>query len=287
MSVDGHGGAHIERDEAAFEGARGLTLYYQAWRPAAPPPRASVVVVHGFGEHAGRYRHVAERLARRGYAVYAPDHRGHGRSPGPRGHINSWAEFREDVRAMVRLVREREAELPVFLLGHSMGGLIVLEYALHHPETLHGVVASGPLLGTPGVSRVLRVMGRAASRVLPRLSMDTRVDPLVLSRDPATLLELAADPLVHGRASARLGTEIAAATQWTLAHAHELRAPLLLMHGLADRLTPPEGTRLFFERVTYPDKELLLYDGGYHEPFNDIERDRALADVEGWLERHL
>lgn len=276
----------MNHNEGTFQGFGGLQLYYQCWRPDGKP-RAVLAIVHGFGEHSGRYMNVVHHLVPKGYAVYAFDHRGHGRSPGPRGHINSWEEFREDMRAFLQMVAAQEPGRPLFLMGHSMGGLIVLEYALHYPEGLKGVIASGPVLAQVGVSPLLLLLARLFSRIWPRLAMNTGLDATAISRDPEVVAAYQADPLVHSIASARLGTEMARATAWTHEHAAEWKLPLLILHGGADRLAPPEGSRRFFENVPIADKERYEYEGGYHEPHNDVNRAQVLADLEHWLERHL
>lgn len=277
----------MEHHEGTFPGAGGLGLYYQRWRPNGAASRASLAIVHGFGEHSGRYMNVVNHLVSRGYTVYGFDHRGHGRSPGQRGYIRRWAEFREDVDRYLRMVREQEPDRPVFLLGHSMGGLVALEYVLRHPEGLAGVIASSPLLAPPGINPFLLRLSRITSCAWPRFSMDARFDPNVLSRDPAVVEAAIEDALCHRRGTARLGTEMAAAISWTIAHAEEVRLPILIFHGTADRLTDPQARRLFFERITFPDKTLCEYEGSYHETLNDVDHQRVLADLEGWLERRL
>ncbi|MCS7177678.1 MAG: alpha/beta hydrolase [Anaerolineae bacterium] len=276
----------MRHSEGTFAGFGGLPLYYQSWRPEGEP-RAIVILVHGFGEHSGRYMNVVSHLVPRGHAIYALDHRGHGRSPGPRGYIHDWEEFREDIRAFVRMVAEQEPGRPLFLMGHSMGGLIVLEYALRYPEGLSGVIASGPVLAQVGLSPVLMVLARVLSRLWPRFAMNTGLDATSISRDPEVVATYRADPLVHSTGTARLGTEMTRAIRWTHEHAREWRLPLLILHGGADRLVPPEGSRRFFEHVPIADKERIEYEGGYHEPHNDTHRAQVLADLERWLERHL
>lgn len=276
----------MERREGTFAGAGGLELYYQCWRPEGRP-RAALAIVHGFGEHSGRYMNVVNHLVPRGYAVYGFDHRGHGRSPGQRGYIGAWEEFREDVRAFLNMVGREEPGCPLFLMGHSLGGLIVLEYALHDPQGLAGVIASGPALASVGVSPVLMVLARLLSRLWGRFTMDTRLDATAISRNPTVVRAYQEDPLVHSVGTARLGAEMNTAMAWTQAHAADLRLPLLILHGGADRLAPPEGSRAFFEKVVFPDKERYEYEGGYHEPHNDTIYSQVLSDLEGWLEKHL
>lgn len=276
----------MHHTEGTFRGHGGLELYYQCWRPEGAP-RAVIALVHGFGEHSGRYMNVVNHLVPRGYAIWSFDHRGHGRSPGRRGFIRSWDEFREDVRLFLEMVRQQERGLPLFLMGHSMGGLIVLEYALHYPEGLQGVIASGPALAQVGISPVLLKIAQWLSRIWPAFAMDTGLDATAISRDPAVVAAYQADPLVHSKGTARLGTEMARAMAWTHEHAHQWRLPLLILQGGADRLVPPEGSRRFYERVPIADKEYREYEGGYHEPHNDIHRDQVLQDLERWLEAHL
>lgn len=272
--------------EGTFSGHGGLELYYQRWRPEGEV-KATLAIVHGHGEHSGRYSNVVDWFVPRGYAVYAFDLRGHGRSAGPRGHVERWDEFREDVSAFLALVREREPGQPLFLMGHSMGGLIVLEYVLHYPQGLTGVIASGPLLSQPGISPFLIKLSRVLSSLAPRLALKTGLDATALSRDPAIVEAYVNDPLVHSFATARLGTELAKAVEWTQTHAADLALPCLIVHGGDDRICLPEGSRVFFENIAFADKERQVYEGYYHEVFNEVGKEQVFAAVEAWMERHL
>jgi len=276
----------MDHSEGTFAGHGGLDLFYQCWRPKGRP-RAALAVVHGFGEHSGRYGNVVDWFVPKGYAVYALDQRGHGRSPGQRGHIDSFAEVRGDVRAFLDLVRGEQPGQPIFLLGHSLGGLIVLNCALHDPSGLAGVVASGPMLSQPGISPLLLVLSRFFSRVWPALGMNVGLDVSALSRDQAVVDAYVGDPLVHGKSTSRAGAELMATVEWTQAHAADLALPLLIVHGAADRLCDPAASRAFFENVAFADKQRLEYEGYYHEVFNDVGKERVLADVEAWLEPRL
>ena len=276
----------MKHNEATFEGAESLELYCQTWRPEEGT-RAVLVVVHGFGEHSGRYTNVVDSLVPGGFAVYSFDLRGHGRSPGQRGHINAWAEYREDLRAFLQWVRSHEPKSPIFLMGYSLGGLIVLEFVLRGQEDFTGVVVSGPILIQPEIPRLLMALSRILSHILPRLSMDSRLDASTISRDSAVVRAYRDDPLVHSKGSPRLATEMSKAIAWTQAHASEWQLPLLILHGKADRLVPAEGSRVFYEKVAFPDKERHEYEGGYHEPHSDIHHEQVLKDVMRWVERHL
>jgi alpha-beta hydrolase superfamily lysophospholipase len=276
----------MEHSTGTLKGHAGLDLFYQAWRPGAAP-KAVLAIVHGHGEHGGRYMNVVNGLVPRGYAVYALDLRGHGRSGGKRGHIEAWEQWREDLGAFLNGVREREPGRPLFVMGHSLGSLVVLDHVLHQPDSLCGVIVSGTLLSQPGVSPLLFTLSRVMSKVWPSFSVQSGLDAAALSRDPAVVQAYRDDPLVHSMGSARLGTELTATRQWVMARAGEWRVPLLMLHGDSDALVPIEPGRVFFERITCPDKERREYASGFHEPHNDVCYEQVVADIAGWLDRHL
>ncbi len=276
----------MKHSECTFEGFEDVPLFAQSWLPDETV-KAVIAIVHGFGEHSGRYMNVVNTLVPQGFAVFGFDHRGHGKSPGQRGHIMHWKEYVEDVDRFLQFIRETEKDAPIFLLGHSMGGLIVLNYALTKPEGLHGVIASAPLLSQPGIAPVLLAISRILSKIWPSFSIDTKLDVQTISRDPKVQQAYVNDPLVHSRASARLGTEITAATEWTQAHADNFSLPLLIIHGEADELVEPQGSAEFFEKVTFADKTRLTFKDGRHETHNDLEKERELQQILGWLEEHL
>ena len=272
--------------EGEFEGTGGVQLYYQGWRPDTEP-RAVVVLVHGIGEHSGRYSKVVEHLVPLGFAIYGLDHRGHGRSAGKRGHINSWSEFRSDLRTFVEWVWQQEPERPFFMLGHSMGGLMALDYGLHYPDQLQGVIASAPALAQSGVSSLLVFMSKILSRIAPAMIVKTGLPAESISRDPAVVQAYRDDPLVHGYASPRLGTELSATMERTMERANQWRIPLLIVHGSADALVPPASSQTFFERVPIADKQRIEYEGAYHEVHNGPDSDQEMAALAHWLEEHL
>ncbi len=278
------GGDHAE---GSFEGAGGLRLYFQTWRPTNVTPRAALALVHGFGGHSGLFAPLVDGLVTRGYAIYGFDLRGMGRSPGPRGYIRSWSDYRQDVQAFLHMIGEREAGCPLFLVGESLGGLIVLDYAQQRPEGIRGVIAFSPVLGEIGVPPVLLMLGRILSRVWPRFAMSSRMDFDASSRDPEAVQRFATDPLLHSRGTARLSTEFAAARARANTGAAGFPLPLLILHGDADRLATPDGSREFVERVTQGDSRLQEYRGGYHMLLHDLCADQVVQDVEAWIEGHL
>ena len=269
-----------------FEGVGNVSLFRQVWRPVGPA-RAVVINVHGLGDHSGLYPTLVAHFRGRGIAVHAMDLRGNGRSGGQRAYVERWEEYREDLRRFVGLVREEERGHPLFLVGNSLGGLIVLDYVLHHPEGLRGVVAASPPLGRLGVPAPLLALGRALSRVWPRFSVRTGMDLSGLARDPVVAQTVLADPLFHRLGTARLSTEVVAAIARVQAAAPAFPLPVLVLHGSADRMVPPDGSREFVARVGHPDRELREYAGAFHVLFADLDHERVLTDVERWIEARL
>ena len=277
---------HQHRD-GTFAGHDGLALYYQAWLPLNPRHRAVLVNLHGLGDHSGLYPSLANYFPPRGIALYAYDMRGNGRSPGQRAYLRSWEEYRGDLRAFLVKVREWEGNVPVFLLGNSLGGLVVLDYALRHPEELAGVIAAAPPLGKVGVPPFLMALGRVMSRVWPRFSLEVGMDLSGLARDPAVIESVLADPLFHRRGTARLSTEVTTAIARVQAEAARLSVPLLILHGSADRMVPPDGSREFFSKVCCPDRDMREYSGAYHGLFADLNHQEVLADLAAWVEGRI
>lgn len=279
----------IYHSEGTFKGVGGLDLYYQSWYPEGKV-KGILTIVHGLGAHSGRYSNVVEHLIPKQYAVYGLDLRGHGRSLGQRGYINTWAEFREDLQAFIKLIQTQQPKCPIFLLGHSLGSVVVLDYVLRYPQeakVLQGAIALAPTLGKVGVSKIRLLLGNLLSQVWPRFTLSTGIDLSAGSRDEKILAAYAQDPLRHTRASARLATEFFATVDWINAHAADWQLPLLILHGGADRVALPAGGDIFCQRVKCLDKTRVEYPGAYHELQNDLNYQEVLADLEDWLERHL
>jgi alpha-beta hydrolase superfamily lysophospholipase len=272
--------------EGTVVGSGGLLLFRRVWRPATPP-RAVLLNLHGLGDHSGCYGALSDRMIASGFAVHALDLRGNGRSPGKRGHVDAWSDYREDLRRFVQLVRREEPARPLFLLGNSLGGLIAIEYALQHPEGLRGVIAAAPPLGRLSVPPVLLALGRVMSRVWPAFSLETGMDLSGLAQDPGVVAELLADPLFHRLGSARLSTEVQAAIARVQSRAGEFPLPLLVLHGSKDRMVTPDGSREFVARAARPDAKLIEYPEARHVLFADWGREQVLADLVQWIERHL
>jgi alpha-beta hydrolase superfamily lysophospholipase len=272
----------VVKQEATFVGADGLELACCAWWPADTPPRGAIASVHGLGDHTALYDVVFDHFVRRGWAVHGFDLRGNGRSPGRRGHVDAWALYRDDLGLFLQHVR-RVHQGKLVLLGTSLGGAIVLDYALHHPEHLAGVAAAAPALGRPNVPGWMLMLGRVLSRVWPTFSLETGLDLDGISRDAAALERITGDKLFHRMASARLSTELTAAGERVRAGAREFRVPLLLLHGSADRIVPPDATRMFAALADPHLVEYREYPGAYHALFADTDREVVLADLERWV----
>lgn len=279
--------AAVEHRDGRFCGVGGIQLYYQAWLPTDRRHRAVIVNLHGLGDHSGLYPNLATYFPARGMPVYAYDMRGNGRSPGQRAYLSGWHEYREDLHAFVTLMRKTEGDVPLFLLGNSLGGLVVLDYAMQYPRGLAGVIAVAPPLGEVGVPPILMTLGRILSRVLPRFSLEVGMDLSGLARDPAVVETVLGDPLFHRRGTARLSTEVTAAIARVQEGAADLSVPLLILHGSDDRMVPPDGSRRFFAKVREADRQFREYPGAYHGLFADLNYRQVLRDLEQWIEAHL
>jgi alpha-beta hydrolase superfamily lysophospholipase len=275
-----------EHLDGYITGAGGGQVYWQSWEPAEP--KAVVVIAHGLAEHSGRYAHVAKHLNDSGYAVAAGDHCGHGRSEGVKGNIERMVHVLDDLDAVLKAAVARHLGLPVFLLGHSMGGLIALDYVISRGEEhVHGLVLSAPAvdpsIGTP----VEKLVARALSGFLPNLALAT-LDSKAVSRDPAVVAAYESDPFNYlGKVRARTGAEGLASVSRVAANLAKVTVPVLILQGSEDRIVKPVGSELVRDRVSSTDITHKSYEGLYHEIFNEPEQDEVLADVSRWLDEHL
>jgi alpha-beta hydrolase superfamily lysophospholipase len=273
-------------EEDTFAGARDVRIHVRTWVPAGQP--AGVVVIsHGFAEHGGRYAAVAQRLLAEGIAVVAPDHRGHGLSGGRRTSVRRFGDYSDDLGTVITRSRERWPVQHLILLGHSMGGLIALDYSIRPGTTLDGLVLSAPAACPGDVSKAKLAVGRVLSVVAPNAGV-LRLPLNRISRDQAVVDAYNNDPLVFRTPiRARLGAEMLDAMDRVDAALPAMRMPLLVMQGTADGLVDPGCGPHVYERAGSPDKTLKMYEGLWHEIFNEPERDRVLADLTAWLQAHL
>ncbi len=265
-----------------FSGAGGLRIFWQAWLPESEP-RAVIVIAHGASEHSDRYAHVAARLVGEGYAVYAIEHRGHGRSEGPRALLDRLDRAVADLDVVVARATAEHPGLPVFLLGHSMGGTIALSYTIDHQDRLEGLMLSGPLAALEAAPAHMRVAARVLSALAPGLPL-VELDPGQVSRDPAVVAAYVEDPLVHhGKLPVRTISELAGAIDRFPREVGRITLPTLIMYGTADGLCPTAGSVMLAENIGATDLTVRPYEGLYHEILNEPEQDRVLDDMCAWL----
>jgi len=262
----------------------GLQLFARSWEPEQKP-KAVICLVHGLGEHSGRYNHLADFLTKAGYVTLSFDLRGHGHSGGKRGHADSLDVLLDDITSLLAEASQRFLGKPLFLYGHSLGGLLVLIYAMRRKFPLAGVIATAPGLKTSLTEQRLKVaFANLLAPVFPRLSLPTGLDPTSLSHDPEIIRAYVADPLVHYRVTLRFTRDCLAAIPWAFEHANDLHLPLLIMHGTADRLIFPEGSQEFAHLVQGA-CTLKLWDGLYHEIHNEPEKQAVFVYLLNWLDK--
>jgi alpha-beta hydrolase superfamily lysophospholipase len=274
----------IRRTESQLRGSTGDLLFRRSWIPRNA--ERIVILVHGYGEHSGRYEHTASDLARAGFEVHAYDQKGHGRSGGARCYARRFDHLLDDLEGFVAAVRTERAPLPVIVVGHSMGGLVVAAYASLRNPTVAGVVTSGALLSMPeDVSPARAISIRVLKWIAPRLSLASQLDPDALSRDPEVVRAYLDDPLVQRKITASLASEMLTAMKRTAAAAAAVRVPILLLHGEDDRICALAGSRDFFEGLKVTQREFRTYPGLRHEIFNEPERATVLGDLVGWISK--
>jgi alpha-beta hydrolase superfamily lysophospholipase len=266
-----------------LKAADGTDLFLRRWQADALPHQWTFIVVHGLGEHGGRYQQLAEWFTPLGATVYAMDQRGHGRSGGQRGHAPSMKVLLDDIEAVVERARD-ESGAPLVMIGHSFGGLLAIAYALDRPTQLDRAVFSAPaLLPKVRVPAWKQALARVLPKVAPRTSFTNEIDPDVLSHDPAIARTYTTDPLVHKQITAGLYASTIAQGEAFIARAPELRVPFLLLHGRDDQIVDPIGSQRFFAGATAPGRAFCLYPGLYHEIFNEVEHEKVFQDIESWL----
>ncbi|RKP49947.1 alpha/beta hydrolase [Cohnella endophytica] len=279
------GGILLKVIEGTFNGVNGTQLFYRKafQRESA---KGMVLAVHGLGDHSGGLRNLYEKWAESGYIVYALDLRGHGRSLGKRGFIRTWDEFRGDLHSLRELGASETQGLPIYLAGHSLGGVISADYALHHGEGISGLVLIAPAISyrpTFFEKFLLASLGK----LKPDLAIRKNGDPEGLTLDPEILTRLTSDPLRHNTVTPGLGLGLMQAVSRIMKQSSAIQIPLLLQYGLEDKLTPPAKLREFFHSVGSGDKQTFEYDAMRHRPFDDLDRERFFADMLNWLDRHV
>ncbi len=273
--------------EGSFKGIRDANIYYQAWQPDGDA-HAVLLIVHGLGEHSGRYMNVVNHFTPLGYAVYGFDHIGHGRSDGRREYLERFTDYTETLRIYHKMIKANQAGKPIFLLGHSMGGLIGSHYLLDHQDEFKGTIISAPAVKvSESISKLTIIIGKLLAVMAPKMGL-LALDVDAISCDPEVVKNYVNDPLVfHGKTPARLASELLKAMLHISAEAWRIYLPFIVLQGSEDKLVDPGGAQMLYDKSRSKDKTLKIYDGLYHEVFNEPERDRVLNDVENWLAGRL
>jgi len=259
-------------------------LFYRTLGPARP--KGVLIILHGLGEHSGRYDDFAQFLAEAGWRIYLYDQRGHGKTPGIRSFVEAFDVLVDDLHHFVDFVAGREGRRKPFLLGHSFGGQVVVNYLAKYPSEVRGVILSSPNIRLAmGVPWLKRFLGRWVSCVLPSLSVPNDINPQWISHDKKVVQEYQEDPLVQNRITLRLGNELLENLDKVPQLAPKIKTPILLFQGSADKVTCPEGTKEFFQKISTKDKQLKIYPGFYHETLNESGRKQVYQDVAKWLEK--
>ena len=276
----------MKHDEFKFKTFDGLQLFGQSWQPESQP-QAVICLVHGLGEHSGRYGHVADSLIQAGYTLISFDLRGHGKSEGPRGHTPSYEALMQDISSLLEVANKQFPQLPSFLYGHSLGGNLVLNYVLRRQSHFKGVIATDPWLRLAfEPPRFKIILAQITNYIWPSFSQKSGLDTKAISRDSEVVYAYENDPLGHDHISARMFVGIYQAGQWVLEHASELSLPLLLMHGGADKLSSIEASKEFDRKI--PKKcTFKIWDGLYHEIHNEPEKEEVFKFLIDWLNKEV
>lgn len=271
--------------EATFEGVSGNKIFYRAWRPVGKA-RALIVISHGFNSHSGQYLWVAEQFVSRGYAVYALDHRGRGKSDGERFYVEKFDDYVGDLAKFVSLAKAAEPGAQVFLLGHSAGGVIACMYALEHQSELAGLICESFAFQVPAPDFALTVL-KGLSHVAPHVHV-LKLKNEDFSRDPKIVEAMNRDPLIANEVQpTQTVAEMVRADERLKQGFSKITLPVFIIHGSADKATKPSGSQLFHAQAGSNDKTLKIYEGHYHDLLNDLGKEAVLTDILTWIDPRL
>lgn len=279
--------ANMTHKDGFFQSVRNIRIHYQYWLPE-DTPKGVLLLVHGLGEHSGRYANVINKFVPMGYAVYGLDHIGHGKSGGKRKFLDRFDDFIQPLKTYAGMIRNWHPDTPVFLIGHSMGGLIGAIFLIDHPDGFHGAVLSGPSVQVPdNISGPVICVGKILSVLAPGFGL-IGINPQSVSRDLEVVQAYMDDPLVYkGKTTARLAAEMLGAMQRVSREAFRISLPILILQGGADGIVSPSGAQMLHDRVGSADKKIRIYDGLYHEVYNEPEREAVLQDMALWIGDHI
>ena len=277
----------MKHQDGYFKNQENQSIYFQNWLPDNPP-KAVFLIVHGLNEHSGRYDHFSNFFVNEGFAVYSMDLIGHGKSDGTRSYVKDFNNYLDDIILYVEKIKQLQPGSPIFLIGHSMGGLIGALLLIDHPDQFAGAVLSGSVVQVPDdVSPLFISLGKFVSLVLPKLGL-LRVDLSGLSRNPAVVQAYKDDPLVNtGKFTARVSAEMNKSFDRVAVEGSQIKAPVLILHGGSDRIVNPTCSHFLYALVSSEIKKLIIYDDFYHEVYNDHGHEQVLKDVSSWINNQL
>jgi alpha-beta hydrolase superfamily lysophospholipase len=271
--------------EESIDGADGIKIFVRSWRPQAKP-RAVIAICHGVNSHSGQYFWAAEQFVQAGYAVYALDLRGRGKSGGERFYVDHVSKYVGDLAALIRLAKSREPGLAVFLLGHSAGGVVSCVYTLENQRELAGLICESFAFRVPAPGVVLALV-KGLSGIAPRLRV-LKLKNEDFSRDPKTVNSMNEDPLIHHEVQpAKTVAALVRADERLKREFPRITLPVFIMHGTVDKATLPSGSQFFYDTAGSTDKTLKLYQGHFHDLLNDFDREIVMADIKAWIEKRL
>jgi alpha-beta hydrolase superfamily lysophospholipase len=272
-------------DQGSFEGVGGLKIFTRSWHPAGAP-RALVVIVHGFNSHSGQYLWVADQFVDHGLAVYALDLRGRGQSDGERFYVQKFEDYVNDVATFVTMAKADHPGLPVFLLGHSAGGVVSCVYTLEHQAELTGLICESFAHEVPAPDFALAVL-KGLSHVAPHAHV-LKLNNEDFSRDPKVVESMNNDPLIaHEVQPTQTVAEMVRADERLKREFPLITLPVLILHGTLDKATKPSGSQRFYDTAGSTDKTLKLYEGHFHDLLNDVDKEVVMADIQGWIDAHI
>jgi acylglycerol lipase len=273
-------------NESSFQGVGGLKIVTRSWHPSAGKPRALVVIVPGFNSHSGYYQWVAEQFVNNGLAVYALDLRGRGKSDGERFYVAKFADYVNDVATFVTLAKSQDPGLPVFLLGHSAGGVVSCIYTLEHQAEINGLICESFAHEVPAPDFALAVL-KGLSHVAPHAHV-LKLNNEDFSRDPKVVESMNNDPLIaHEVQPTQTVAEMVRADERLKKEFGLITLPVLILHGTLDKATKPSGSQRFYDMAGSTDKTLKLYEGHVHDLLNDLDKEVVLADIQRWIDEHI
>jgi alpha-beta hydrolase superfamily lysophospholipase len=272
-------------NERTFDGVGGLKIATRSWRPEGAV-RGIIILIHGFNSHSGYFAWPAEQFADSGFAAYALDHRGRGKSEGERFYVKRFSDWLEDVDKLVGIARSENPSVPVYVLGHSVGGVIASSYVFEHQTEISGLICESFAFDV-GLPHLIQLALEGASYLVPHLPVYSLKNE-IFSRDPDVVTQMNNDPLIANESQpAETASEVLKAAARLKENMPNFKVPVFIIHGTDDKATRPEGSQYFYDNVGSEDKTLKLYDGGYHDLLNDLNKELVMADILAWVNERI